>query len=151
MSVISRGDAVQEHLQAGELSIAVAVCYEIAYGHQVGIDSQSANLLMTVSSDTWFGNSIGPHQHFQLAQVRALETSKPVIRGTNNGITGLIDHRGRIQARAEQFSATVLTGSLVPQRGMTPFSRWGQNPMAFLSFLILALVYAAGRYGIFKS
>ncbi len=139
MSVISRGDAEQEHLRSGDLNIAVAVCYEIAYGHQVGLDSQSANLLMTVSSDTWFGDSIGPHQHFQLAQVRALETSKPVMRGTNNGITGLIDHRGRIIARAEQFSATVLTGSLEPQSGMTPFSRWGQSPMAILCLLILTI------------
>ena len=140
MSVISRGDKTQEYLRAGPLQVAVAICYEIAYAGQVAADSGEANLITTVSNDTWFGDSVGPHQHFQLAQMRALENSKPVIRGTNNGITGLIDHKGNIVATSAQFAANFLNAELQPQSGNTPFSQFGHYPMVILSLIILALI-----------
>ena len=138
MSVIDSGDKNQALLEAGSLQVASAICYEIAYAAQVARDSREANLILTVSNDTWFGNSIGPHQHFQIAQIRALENSKPVIRDTNNGITGLIDHHGQVITRADQFTETFLVGNIEPQSGMTPFSRWGQLPMVLLCLGIFA-------------
>lgn len=141
MSMISSGDSVQDQLKAGQLSIAIALCYEIAYGHQVAIDSRTANLLTTVSNDTWFGDSIGPHQHFQLAQVRAKETGKPVLRGTNDGISGLIDQRGRVIIQTDQFVATSVTAEVTPYSGKTPFSYWGQTPMTILAMFTL-LIFA---------
>jgi len=143
MSVITAGDPDQEHLKAGELSVAIALCYEIAYGNQVALDSRNANLLVTVSNDTWFGESIGPHQHFQIAQIRARETSKPVLRGTNNGVTGVIDARGQIVASSEQFVATALTSQLTPHSGSTPFARWGESPLVAL--LIFVFIFSLGR------
>ena len=140
MSVISRGDKTQEYLQAGPLQVAVAICYEIAYAGQVAADSGEANLITTVSNDTWFGDSIGPHQHFQLAQMRARENSKPVLRGTNNGITGLIDHRGNIIATSAQFDANILSAEIEPQAGSTPFNIWGHYPMVILSLIILIAI-----------
>ena len=137
MSVIDSGSKDQSLLEAGSLRVAAAICYEIAYGAQVAKDSQEANLILTISNDTWFGNSIGPHQHFQIARMRALENSKPLIRDTNNGITGLIDHHGQVISRADQFSETFLVGDIEPQRGMTPFSRWGQLPLVLISLAIL--------------
>lgn len=143
MSVISAGAPEQEHLIAGELKVAIALCYEIAYGNQVAADSQNANLLVTVSNDTWFGESIGPHQHFQIAQIRARETGKPVLRGTNNGLTGVIDARGQVVASSEQFVATSLTSEVTPYSGSTPFARWGESPLVAL--LIFALIFFIGR------
>lgn len=145
MSVITSGDPDQDHLSAGDLRVAIALCYEIAYGNQVARDSRDANLLVTVSNDTWFGDSIGPHQHFQLAQIRARETGKPVLRGTNNGITGTIDSRGRITATSEQFIATALTSQVTPTTGMTPFARWGQTPAVLLALLMLIIFLARAR------
>jgi apolipoprotein N-acyltransferase len=145
MSVISSGDLEQDLLQAGELSIAIALCYEIAYGEQVAKDSRDANLLVTVSNDTWFGDSIGPHQHFQIAQIRARETGKPVLRGTNNGITGVINSRGQATATSEQFVPTSLTTQVVPYTGTTPYARWGETPIVVLILWSLILLISLRR------
>ena len=137
MSVISSGISNQNLLTAGDLNIAIALCYEIAYGNQVARDSGDANLLVTVSNDTWFGDSIGPHQHFEIAQIRARETGKPVLRGTNNGISGVIDARGQVIAASEQFVATSQSTEVTPYSGITPFARWGQLPIVLFALLFL--------------
>lgn len=145
MSVISAGEPQQESLTAGDAKLAIALCYEIAYGNQVAADSRDANLLITISNDTWFGDSIGPHQHFQLAQIRARETGKPVLRGTNNGISGVIDHRGNAVAQTGQFIATSLQAEVIPHSGSTPFSLRGQKPMLALVTAILLALGLQGR------
>jgi apolipoprotein N-acyltransferase len=97
-------------------------------------DSQ---LLLTVSNDAWFGRSIGPLQHLQMAQMRALEAGRWMIRATNTGVTALIDPQGRIQARLPQFEAGVLSGQVIPMQGLTPYLQWRSWPLAMLCVLIL--------------
>ena len=96
---------MQPNLQAGPLSLTAALCYEILFARQVRDNLTSdTNAILTLSNDAWFGASHGPHQHMQIAQIRALELGLPVIRATNNGVTGVIDHFGHIQAQLEQFA-----------------------------------------------
>ena len=73
------------------------------------------------------------------AQVRALETGRPMLRATNTGISALIDHRGRVTARSPQFEAFVLSGETRPQRGATPYVRYGNLPV----FAACALLFVA--------
>jgi apolipoprotein N-acyltransferase len=80
MSNFSAGPRTQAPLRAHGVAIAPSVCYEIAYADQVAAGAREAALLLTVSNDTWFGASIGPLQHLQIARVRALETGRPLIR-----------------------------------------------------------------------
>lgn len=141
MSTISPGDADQSILRADNLSVAVAICYEIAYGRSTARDARNANLIVTVSNDTWFGDSIGPHQHLQIARARAIETAKPVLRGTNDGISAIVDHRGRVIASAPSFVATTVEGAFQPTVGSTPYSRFGDLPI--LIFSLLALIGAS--------
>lgn len=145
MSAFSRGPAEQPLLRAAGLSIGTAICYEIVYQDLVAHSSPDADILLTVSNDTWFGSSAGPHQHFQMARMRALENGKPVLRGTNDGITAIIDSRGRVQASLPQFETGVLEGKVMPHSGATPFSRLGSWPVVALSALLLALGAAASR------
>ena len=95
--------------------------YEIVYGDLVGRNARDAELLITISNDSWFGDSIGPWQHLQIAQMRGRENGRYVLRATNNGISAIIDHQGRILQRTEQFVATTLTGEAEPMLGVTPF------------------------------
>ncbi len=127
---------------SGDIRIAPAVCYEIAYAQLVSDQARDANLILTLSNDTWFGESIGPHQHFQIARMRALENGKPVIRATNNGVTALIDFDGSVVELAPQFQELALDGRLQPYSGQTPFNRWGEQTLmlALLSLLGLCLV-----------
>ncbi len=135
MSSFSWGPVNQQPLLAGQLSLAPFVCYEIVYPDLVAKDARQADIILTVSNDSWFGRSIGPHQHFEIARMRALENGRYLIRGTNNGISGLVDHRGEVLQTAPQFTATVLRGEVVPMQGITPFGRWGNLPVLALALL----------------
>ncbi|GGC08407.1 apolipoprotein N-acyltransferase [Marinobacterium zhoushanense] len=126
-------------LRLGRHEIASAICYEIAYPELVRKSALSAELILTVSNDTWFGRSIGPDQHLQMARMRALENGRWVIRGTNNGITALIDPKGQISARLPVDETGVLRGSVTPMTGQTPYQRVGAWPLLAINLLLLGL------------
>lgn len=144
MSAFSSGPAEQKSLSAGPYRVAPFICYEIVYGGLVAQNAQDAELLVTISNDSWFGDSIGPWQHLQIAQMRGRENGRYVLRATNNGISAIIDHQGRILKQTEQFVETTLTGEAEAMLGNTPFSRFGNMPMiiaCFLGLLLMALMY----------
>jgi len=89
-----------------------------------------------VSNDAWFGRSIGPKQHMQMAQMRALENAKPLMRGTNNGISALVDHRGRIYQKIEQHQSSELSGIVQARVGATAFSKFRSWPTLFIVLLV---------------
>ncbi len=109
MSSFSRGDFQQPNLDAKGHKLSTALCYEIAFSDQVRKNThKDTDFILTLSNDSWFGRSIGPIQHLEIAQMRALELGKPVIRATNNGVTAVIGSNGRIQASVPQFETAVL-------------------------------------------
>ena len=83
-------------INTGKLRISPSICYEIAFDELVRKTAKNSNILLTVSNDTWFGKSIGPIQHLEIAQNRALEHKKPLIRSTNSGISAIISRNGKI-------------------------------------------------------
>lgn len=137
MSAFSAGSADQPLITAGEQRIGTAICYEIAFPELVRQVSKEASVLLTVSNDTWFGDSLGPQQHFSMAQMRALENGKPLIRATNDGITALIDYRGNTTHWLPQFTSGTLSGELTPRVGSTPFGNLGSWPVLLLVLLSL--------------
>lgn len=120
MSGFIPGAEKQPLLEANGLRLQAAICYEIAYPGLVYSDVEDAGAILTVSNDTWFGDSFGPSQHLQMAQFRALETGRPVLRATNNGITAIINQHGELVKTAPSFERAVLQGVVQPYRGVTP-------------------------------
>ncbi|MFK7160536.1 apolipoprotein N-acyltransferase [Marinospirillum sp. MEB164] len=137
MSSFQPGSPPGGQLSFGETQIAPLICYEIAYADFTARQAQESHWLLTVSNDSWFGASIGPLQHRQIAQMRALETGRPLARATNNGVTALIDHHGRITQQLPQFEDGVLIGQLQPRTGQTPFMLWGSWLAGGFSLLLL--------------
>ena len=137
MSDFARGPADQPLLQAKGYQIAPYICYEVVYPEfAAGLAAQS-HLLLTVSNDAWFGHSIGPLQHLQMAQMRALEAGRWMIRATNTGITTLIDPFGQLTTQLPQFEQGVLYGEVLPMQGLTPYLRWGSWPLTLGCALLL--------------
>lgn len=122
------------------LSVAVMICYEAVFGEEVITALPEAGLLVNVSNDGWFGRSIGPLQHFQIARMRAIETGRWLLRATNTGVTAIVDHDGEVRERLPQFETAVLRADVQPREGATPYVRWGN---AFVALLALALLAAA--------
>ena len=142
-SDFSRGPAGQAPLAVAGTQLGVSVCYEDAFPDAMMEALPSAELLVNVSNDAWFGDSIGPHQHYQIARLRAREAGRPLLRATSTGITAAVDHRGRELARAPQFESTVLRVSVQPRSGLTPYARLRDWPLVLLC--CAALVFAWRR------
>ncbi|MFK8043238.1 apolipoprotein N-acyltransferase [Congregibacter sp.] len=137
MSNFSRGSSHQGPLEAGNHRVAPLICYEIVYPELVAQSAQQAELLITISNDSWFGASIGPLQHLQMARMRALENGRYLLRGTNNGVSAIIDHRGQLVARSEQFVESTLMGNAQVMLGNTPFTSFGSMPLLIALGLLL--------------
>ena len=126
MSSFTRGEPIQSNLRANGINLAPAICYEIIFPRLLrqNINAET-DIILTVSNDAWFGDSIGPHQHMQIAQMRSLEFGRPVARATNNGVTAVTDHQGNITAKLPQFKADVLPAKVNLVTGQTPYALCG--------------------------
>lgn len=143
MSSFSRGEYIQPNLVVGNTYFTPAICFEIAFPNQIAANlTNNSQAIITVSNDAWFGNSHGPHQHLQIAQVRAKEFGLPVLRATNNGVTAIVNHMGEIQSVLPQFEASVLEDEIVLVEGETPYRR-------FANFPIWILMLASALIGMF--
>ncbi|MEX2488040.1 MAG: apolipoprotein N-acyltransferase, partial [Pseudomonadales bacterium] len=132
-------------LFAGRHRLSLSICYEVVYPELVRTTVDDPDLLVTISNDTWFGRSIGPEQHLQMAQMRALENGRYMVRGTNNGITAVVDHKGLITARLPRFEQGVLRSEAKILEGKTPYSRWGSWPLLILVFGLPGVLWLTGR------
>ena len=137
LSSFTPGPSQQPPMSVGGIPVHPFICYEIAYADFVARHANGTGYLVTVSNDAWFGRSFGPLQHLQIARMRALETQRYMLRGTNNGVTAVVDDRGRIQDQAPQFEQTTLTGELYPAWGRTPFMATGSWPVLTIAAIVI--------------
>ncbi|MFO1392886.1 MAG: apolipoprotein N-acyltransferase [Steroidobacteraceae bacterium] len=141
-SDFSAGADAQDPLVAGGERLAPTICYEDAYGVEQLPYARRATLLVNVTNDAWFGDSSAPHQHLDISRMRSLETGRPMLRATNDGVTALIAGDGKLIGVLPQFRSGVLTGRVEPRTGLTPYMRAGNWPV--LGLLWLGLVAGFG-------
>ncbi|HSC93760.1 MAG TPA: apolipoprotein N-acyltransferase [Burkholderiales bacterium] len=140
----SRGAEDQRPLAVAGQRVAINICYEDAFGEEIIRQLPEATVLVNVSNVAWFGRSLAPRQHLQIAQARALETGRSMLRATNTGVTAVIGPRGDLLAAAPEFEIATLTYPVQGYSGATPYVRWGNTAVLALC---LALIAAAGWRG----
>ena len=145
-SDLAPGAPVQDLLTLSDgTQVATMVCYEDAYGAEQLYAFPDAGLIINVSNDAWFGDSIAPHQHLQIARMRSLEVGRPTIRATNTGISAFIDHEGGLVRTGAQFREVAMTEMVQPRRGATPYSAAGNWPIIGLSGLLVGFFWIRAR------
>jgi apolipoprotein N-acyltransferase len=142
---MSSGVPEQPPLAAGGERIAVTICYEDLFGAEQLHSLPDATLLVNVANDAWFGDSIGPPQHLQIARVRAAEAGRYMLRATNTGVSAVVDPTGAVVDTLPSFEAGVLTATVRGHTGLTPYARWGNYPVVLGALLVLAGVLAWQR------
>jgi apolipoprotein N-acyltransferase len=146
MSSFTRGHYQQPNLMANGYQILPLICFEIAFAPQLRANfSPETQLLLTVSNDAWFGDSHGPHQHMEIAQMRALEFGRPLLRATNNGITAVVNEQGEIISQLPQFTRNALATKVNLVTGVTPFSQWGYWPTWLMAIVLCCLTVFIGK------
>jgi apolipoprotein N-acyltransferase len=142
-SDFTRGGEHQAPLPAGGLNLGATVCYEDAYGSYMLQVLHSADALVNVTNDAWFGHSSARYQHFQISRMRAIESQRFLIRAANDGVSGVIGPHGEVVARAPEFRPYDLLSAVTPRTGLTPYAHVG-------NWLIVVLACAALASGVWR-
>jgi len=138
MGDLARGAENQTPLNVAGQRVAVNICYEDVFGEEIINALPEATLLVNVTNDGWFGHSQAAAQHNQMAQLRALETGRMMLRATNTGMTSIIGANGKILQQLPQHQQAVLQGLAQGYQGLTPYARWGNAAVLLLIALMLA-------------
>jgi len=128
LSDFSRGAPDQPPLAVAGERVAINICYEDAFGGELAARSREATLLVNVSNVAWFGDSLAPAQHLQMARLRALESGRDYLTATNTGVTAAIAADGRVRALLPQFTEGRLDVEAQGRTGLTPYLRAGDWP-----------------------
>lgn len=140
-STFSRGKYTQTQLNVLNYKLTAAICYEIIFkNYLLNNFKTNSDFIINISNDAWFGNSIGPWQHFQIARMRALELGRPLLRSTNNGITVIIEPNGKIKKMIPQFISSVLKVKINPAIGITPYVKFGNIPLIIIIFVFTFII-----------
>lgn len=139
------GDAAKPLLQVGDYQAGVSICYEIIFGEEIREALPEAHFLVNMSNDAWFGETVGPLQHFEMARMRALENGRYLLRATNTGVTAIIDPLGRVQKQLPQFQRAELNGTFTPYQGSTPYSKYGHLALWLLWGALLLWIIVSNR------
>ncbi|QOI11127.1 apolipoprotein N-acyltransferase [Blochmannia endosymbiont of Colobopsis nipponica] len=134
---LQSGKYLQPPLKIQGIKFTSAVCYEIIIGEQIWDNfTQDTDFILTISNNSWFGNSIEPWQHFQMTRMRALELGRPLLHCTNNGITAIINADGTLQKQLPTSTCQVLNMNVASTNGATPYAKWGYYPFWIINLFI---------------
>ncbi|MFQ5659390.1 MAG: apolipoprotein N-acyltransferase [Gammaproteobacteria bacterium] len=152
MSDFTPGDQKKPLLSGPDIDVGISICYEDTFGEEIIQAMPDARVLVNISNDAWFGDSIAPYQHLQMARMRAAETGRYMLRATNTGISAVIDEKGRIIRQAEQFKPESLSAEIASFEGASPFVRFGNIPVLLLAALMLLIgILTPHLIGIFQA
>lgn len=110
---------------AGLPPAAILICYEVIFPGEVIQAAERPQLMINITNDGWFGNTTGPRQHFHQSRVRAVEEGLPLIRSANNGISAVVDAKGRVLQVLGMNIRGVIDARLPAALPATPYSRFG--------------------------
>ena len=120
------------------------ICYEIIYTGKL-FDKPDFDLIINISEDGWFGQSIGPKQHFAHSIFRAIESGKYVVRSANNGIAAIINPLGDVEKSIALGQSGYIDLEINKKIQPTLFSKFGNKIFGLLILLYIFLIFSFNR------
>ena len=120
------------------------ICYEIIYSGNIFI-SKDFDFIVNISEDGWFGQSIGPHQHFVHSIYRAIESGKYVLRSANNGIAAVVNPMGVVENQVGLNQSGFIDLFKTKKIEPTIFSKYGNKIFALIILLYIFLIFSFNR------
>ncbi|MFZ4763266.1 MAG: apolipoprotein N-acyltransferase [Alphaproteobacteria bacterium] len=124
-------------------SFSTLICYEAIFPGAVTMHGQRPDFLVNLTNDAWYGKTAGPHQHFHIARMRAIEEGLPLVRVANTGFSGIIDPVGNIVEITRLFEEVAIEAPLPKPLPATLYSRFGDA----LFLVIMLLFFVLGQIG----
>lgn len=147
MGDLSRGGERQQVLAVAGQKVAVDICYEDVFGEEIIRYLPEATLLVNVTNDAWYGNSPAAIQHNQVAQMRALESGRMMLRATNTGVTSVIGRDGKVLHMLPQHQEGTLTAMVQGYSGSTPYAHFGNALVLGLIGMMLSVCFWRRKAG----
>ena len=141
MSNVTAGAKNQELLNIQGKKILALICFDAAFPISFINKAKTADFIVNISNDTWFGSSYGPYQHLQIVRARALELNKWIARSTSDGISTIVDNKGTIVSKLDKGLSGVLLGKIYSQKTESYFVKIGYLIVPTLSFILLILSF----------
>ncbi len=120
------------------------ICYEIIYSGNI-FNNRDFDFIINISEDGWFGQSIGPYQHFVHSIYRAIESGKYVLRSANNGITAIINPLGVVEEQVDLNQSGFIDLFKTKKIETTIFSKYGNKIFALIILLYIFLIFSFNR------
>ena len=116
------------------------ICYEIIYSGKIN-SNESFDLILNISEDGWFGDSIGPYQHFSHSIFRSIEEGKNLIRSANNGISAFVNPKGQIVKKIKSTEKGVIEIKSFKKTKKTIFSSYGNKIFFYFLLFYISLIF----------
>ena len=127
------------------LKILPLICYEIIYSGKI-FKNPDFDLIVNISEDGWFGNSIGPKQHFSHSIFRAVESGKYLLRSANNGIAAIVNPLGVVEQKVQYGKSGYIDFKTVKKIQPTLFSMHGNKIFITLILLYIFMIFSFNRF-----
>lgn len=145
MSDFSSWEGPQTIDCGNDLKLSISICFEDAFEEEFRQASKHSSILVNLSEDAWFGDSLAPHQRMQMARMRVLENAKPMVRAGNTGPSAIINYDAEVLAISTQFETALLEANIKPRTGHTLYAKVGNTAIIIILLLLACLGMWFGR------
>ena len=125
-------------LEFNQFKIVPLICYEVIFPVFVADFSKHGNIIVNVTNDAWFGKTVAPFQHFEMARVRAIENGKYLVRAANTGISAVINPVGEIDYSLGLFEKGIILDTVYLNDSLTFWNRY--HHIILISFVLLFII-----------
>ena len=140
MSNVSQGNKNQNNIHIlSDIKVATPICFDITFQETIRKMNKNSLLMINISNDTWFGDSIGPHHHLEITRIRSIENNRWTIRSTNDGFSAFISNKGTIVSFLEKGESNILESNVLLIKENSFFNKIGYLFAYIFTFLFITL------------